>query len=187
MLETRALEPNKTWTLVPRASDNNILCSKWVFHKTKLKFDGSVDWLRACLVARSYTHVWELILIKRLHISLSQLQFCIVLFVATTKNFDIYNLLSKIWIIFLKKLFTLEQLASFTNSKLSSHTCRVKHALYCGKKLDLIVFLEFGLIILLSILFGLAFFCCKAASSLLNFIWYLTNANLYIWYCCYWL
>lgn len=42
-----------TWTLVPYTPDMNVLGSKWVF-KTKLKADGTLDKLRARLVAQGF-------------------------------------------------------------------------------------------------------------------------------------
>ena len=51
--ELVALHQNETWQLVPRTSNMHVIGSKWVF-KTKLKPDGSLDRLKACLVAKGY-------------------------------------------------------------------------------------------------------------------------------------
>ena len=54
--ELDALHKNQTWTIIPRESHMNIAGSKWVF-KTKLKADGTLDRLKAKLVAKGYHQV----------------------------------------------------------------------------------------------------------------------------------
>lgn len=54
--EIRALYSNGTWELVPCRSDTNIVGSKWVF-RMKYLSDGSVDRLKARLVAQGYTKI----------------------------------------------------------------------------------------------------------------------------------
>ncbi|KAL9462902.1 hypothetical protein AB3S75_000833 [Citrus x aurantiifolia] len=54
--ELAALHQNKTWTLVPRPHDANVIGSKWVY-KTKYREDGTIDRLKARLVAKGYTQV----------------------------------------------------------------------------------------------------------------------------------
>lgn len=52
----RALDQNKTWGLVPRTYDMNVVGSKWIF-KIKFKSDGSVERYKARLVAQGNTQV----------------------------------------------------------------------------------------------------------------------------------
>ena len=40
--EIEKIEKNKTWTLVPRPKDKNVIITKWVF-KNKLNEDGKVS------------------------------------------------------------------------------------------------------------------------------------------------
>jgi hypothetical protein len=54
--EFAALQLNQTWTLIPRTPDLHIIGSKWVF-KTKLKPDGSLDRLKARVVAKGYYQI----------------------------------------------------------------------------------------------------------------------------------
>ena len=56
LVELDALHQNLTWTLVPRDSHMNIIGSKWVF-KAKLKTDGTLDRLKARLIAKGYHQV----------------------------------------------------------------------------------------------------------------------------------
>ncbi|RVW46099.1 putative mitochondrial protein [Vitis vinifera] len=54
--ELEALHKNKTWVLVPRTSDMHVIGLKWVF-KPKLKPNGSLDRLKARVVAKGYHQV----------------------------------------------------------------------------------------------------------------------------------
>jgi hypothetical protein len=51
-----ALQQNATWTLVPKPSGQNIISCKWIF-KIKEKSDGSVDKLKARLVAWGFNYM----------------------------------------------------------------------------------------------------------------------------------
>lgn len=52
--EIQALQKNHTWDLVLRPSNKNFVGSKWVFN-IKYLSDGTVDSLKAHLVANGYT------------------------------------------------------------------------------------------------------------------------------------
>jgi hypothetical protein len=54
--ELEALHKNQTWKLVPHTSDMHVIGSKWVF-RPKLKPDGSLDRLKARVVAKRYHQV----------------------------------------------------------------------------------------------------------------------------------
>ncbi|GKC49235.1 putative zinc finger, CCHC-type containing protein [Tanacetum coccineum] len=54
--EMLALHSNKTWTLIPRPKDSNVVGSKWVF-RTKYHSDGAVYRLKARLVAQGFTQI----------------------------------------------------------------------------------------------------------------------------------
>jgi hypothetical protein len=54
--ELEALHRNQTWELVPCTPAMHVIGSKWVL-KTKLKHDGSLDRLKARLVAKRYHQV----------------------------------------------------------------------------------------------------------------------------------
>lgn len=50
--EFKALQENKTWTLVPRRSEDNVINTKWIF-KVKSKPVGSIERYKAWLVLGS--------------------------------------------------------------------------------------------------------------------------------------
>jgi len=52
--ELRALEENNTWTLTPLPPGKKAIGCKWIF-RTKFKADGTVDKLKARLVAQGYS------------------------------------------------------------------------------------------------------------------------------------
>ena len=49
--EIEQIEKNKTWTLVPRPKDKNVIGTKWVF-RNKLNEDGQVSRNKARLVCK---------------------------------------------------------------------------------------------------------------------------------------
>ena len=52
--EIEQIEKNKTWTLVPRPKDKNVIGTKWVF-RNKLNEDGKVSRNKARLVCKGYS------------------------------------------------------------------------------------------------------------------------------------
>ena len=56
--ELTALVANGTWDVVVPPTDANIVTSKWVF-KAKMHIDGSLEKLKARLVARGFSQIWN--------------------------------------------------------------------------------------------------------------------------------
>lgn len=54
--EMDALKVNDTWELVPHPTSSNVFGSKWVF-RTKFCSNGSIECLKACLVAHGFTQI----------------------------------------------------------------------------------------------------------------------------------
>ena len=52
--EIEQIEKNKTWTLVPRPKDKNVIGTKWVI-RNKLNEDGKVSRNKARLVCKGYS------------------------------------------------------------------------------------------------------------------------------------
>ena len=53
-----ALLSNHTWTLVPPPSNGNVIGNRWVY-KIKRNVDGTIERLKARLVARGYTQEYR--------------------------------------------------------------------------------------------------------------------------------
>ena len=64
--EMSALNKNKTWDIVDRPENHNVVGSKWVF-KIKHKADGSVDRYKARLVAKGSHNSLELTTMTPMH------------------------------------------------------------------------------------------------------------------------
>ena len=52
-VEFKALQDNKTWSLVPASQAPSVVSTKWIF-KAKQNADGTLNKLKARLVARGY-------------------------------------------------------------------------------------------------------------------------------------
>lgn len=56
-VEMTTLEKNNTWDLVPLPKGKHPFGCKWVY-TLKYKSYGSLDWYKACFVAKGYTRVY---------------------------------------------------------------------------------------------------------------------------------
>jgi len=56
-LEMKALHHNGTWELVPLPPTKKTVGCKWVY-TVQFNLDGSVERLKACLVAKGYTQTY---------------------------------------------------------------------------------------------------------------------------------
>ena len=57
--ELDALSKNHTWDLVTLFLGKFVIGCKWIY-KTKTRFDGSIEWYKAHLVAKSFTQEYEI-------------------------------------------------------------------------------------------------------------------------------
>lgn len=57
-IELTALIANDTWEAIVSSKDSNIVISKWVF-KAKMHIDDSLDKLKARIVVRDFSQMWE--------------------------------------------------------------------------------------------------------------------------------
>ena len=57
--EIEKIEKNKTWTLVPRPKDKNVIGKKWIY-RNKLDENGEVTRNKARLVCKGYAHEEEI-------------------------------------------------------------------------------------------------------------------------------
>ena len=52
--ELDALHKNNTWDMVDLPPGQSVVGCRWVY-KIKTKADGSIEWYKACLVAKGFT------------------------------------------------------------------------------------------------------------------------------------
>ncbi|KAH9801961.1 retrovirus-related pol polyprotein from transposon RE2 [Citrus sinensis] len=129
--ELAALHQNKTWTLVPRPHDANVIGSKWVY-KTKYREDGTIDRLKARLVAKGYTQVPSIDFDETFSPVIKPTTIRLVLALAISskwliKQLDVRNAFLHGQ---LKEIAYMEQPLGFTDQNLPDHVCLLHKSLY---------------------------------------------------------
>ncbi|KAK3005095.1 hypothetical protein RJ639_017120 [Escallonia herrerae] len=89
--EILALHHNKTWDLAPRLPLMNFIGSKWVY-KTKLKSDGSLERLKAKLVAKGYSQVKGIDFVETFSPVVKPLIINVILTISLAQRWDIRQL-----------------------------------------------------------------------------------------------
>ena len=129
--ELNALHQNQTWTLVPRESHMNIVGSKWVF-KSKLKVDGTLDRLKAKLVAKGYHQVDDINYIETFSLVIKSGTIRLVLILALVRQWDIRQLDVKYSFLhgYINEDIYMEQPPGMPDPKFPSHVCKLQKDLY---------------------------------------------------------
>lgn len=129
--EFHALHENSSWDLVEREKNMNIVGYKWVL-KTKLKADGSLERLKAWLVAKEYNQVEGIGFSETYSPVIKPGSICLIHSIATMNKWDIRQLDVKNAFLYsyLQELVYMEQLSRFIDSQRPTHVCRLKRALY---------------------------------------------------------
>ncbi|KAH9751421.1 hypothetical protein KPL71_014290 [Citrus sinensis] len=171
--ELAALCQNKTWTLVPRPHDANVIGSKWVY-KTKYREDGTIDRLKARLVAKGYTQVPGIDFDETFSPVIKPTTIRLVLALATSskwliKQLDVRNAFPHGQ---LKEIAYMEQPPGFTDQNLPDHVCLLHKSLYGLKQAPRAWFECLSLALL-----ELGFTSCKTDPSL--FIFHANDINSY--------
>ncbi|RVW86387.1 Retrovirus-related Pol polyprotein from transposon RE1 [Vitis vinifera] len=163
--ELQALHTNKTWVLVPRTSDMHVISSKWVF-KPKLKPDGSLDHLKARVVAKGYHQVDGLDYTETFSPVIKPGTIRMVLTIALVKKWPIRQLDVKN--AFLHGLISedihMEQPPGMADLEHPTHVCKLQKALYGLKQAPRAWFDRFS-----AFLLKYGFFCSLADPSLFIF------------------
>ena len=163
--EVQALQQNRTWVLVPRPANTNIVGSKWVF-RTKYLPDGSIKRLKARLVAKGYTQVPGLDYTDTFSPIIKATTVCVVLSLVVTNKWPLRQLDVKNT--FLNGTLTehvyMEQLPGHIDPRFPHHVCHLKKALYSLKQAPRAWFQRFS-----SFLLTLGFSCSRADTSLFVF------------------
>jgi hypothetical protein len=129
--ELNQIEKNKTWELVPRPKDKNVIGTKWVF-RNKLNEYGKVIRNKARLVCKGYAQV-EGIDFEETFSPVARLE-AIIMFLAFVcfKNFKVYQMDVKSSFLNgnLEEEVYIEQPEGFLLSENKDHVCKLKKALY---------------------------------------------------------
>ena len=129
--EIKALKLNQTWELVPRPAATNVVGSKWVF-RTKYHLDGSIDRLKACLVAKGYTQLYGLDFNDTFSPVVQASTIRIVLSIAVSRGWTMRQLDVKNAFLhgLLQEQVYMEQPPGYADPSHPTHVCRLKKALY---------------------------------------------------------
>jgi hypothetical protein len=163
--EIQALQTNRTWILVPRPTNTNIVGSKWVF-RTKYLPDGSIERLKARLVAKGYTQVPGLDYTDTFSLVIKATTVHVVLSLAVTNKWSLRQLDVKNTFLngHLTESVYMEQPPGYIDPRYPNHVCQLKKALYGLKQAPRAWFQRFS-----SFLIQLGFSCSRADTSLFVF------------------
>jgi hypothetical protein len=129
--EFDALSQTKTWTLVPRPPDINIVGSKWIF-KTKHHPDGSIDKHKACLVARGFTQQHGIDYGDTFSPVVKTQTIRLVLSLVVSRGWSLRQIdVSNAFLHgFLSEDVYMQQPPGFEDSRYPSHVCKLQRSIY---------------------------------------------------------
>lgn len=122
---------NNTWTLVPYTPKMNVLGKKWVF-RTKLKADGTLDKLRAKLVAQGFDQEEGISYLETYSPVVRSATVRLVLHTATVMNWDVRQMDVKNTFLHgeLIKTVYMKQPAGFVDQTKPNHVCHLHKSIY---------------------------------------------------------
>ncbi|KAH9667846.1 hypothetical protein KPL70_021200 [Citrus sinensis] len=163
--ELDALRQNKTLALAHRPYDANVIGSKWVY-KTKYREDGTIDRLKAHLVAKGYTQVPNIDFDETFSPVIKPTTIRLVLALATSSKWLIKQLDVRNTFLHgqLKEIVYMEQSPGFTDQNLPDHVCLLHKSVYGLKEAPRAWFECLSLALL-----ELGFTSCKVDHSLFIF------------------
>lgn len=129
--EIQALHANSTWELVLYLPNMNVVGCHWVF-KTKLKSYGTLETLKAHLVAKGFNQVSGVDFGETFNPIIKPQTICFVLTIVITKKWVIQQLDVKNVFLhdFLQELVFMEQPPGFINSTTPHYVCKLQRTLY---------------------------------------------------------
>jgi hypothetical protein len=129
--EFSALIDNKTWELVPREPNMNVIRCMWIY-KQKLKFDGSLERYKARLVGDGRTQQVGVDCSDTFSPVVKPVTIRIVLTIALHHRWDISQLDVKNAFLHgtLHETVFMHQPPGFRDATLPNHVCRLKKSLY---------------------------------------------------------
>ncbi|XP_012845775.1 PREDICTED: uncharacterized protein LOC105965758 [Erythranthe guttata] len=160
--EVQALKNNCTWILVSRPTNTDIVGSKWVF-RTKYFADGSLERLKARLVANGYTQVPEIDYTDTFSPVIKATTVRVVLSLVVSHRCPIRQLDLKNAFLngHLTEHVYMEQPPGYIDPRFPNHVCQLKKAIYGLKQAPRAWFQLLG-----SFLIQLGFYCSRADTSL---------------------
>lgn len=129
--EMSALNSNQTWELVPRPPDTNVVGSKWIF-RTKYKADGSIERLKARLVAQGFTQIPGFDFHSTFSPVVKAATVRVVLSLSVMHSWPLHQLDVKNAFLngYISETIYMEQPPGYVDSRFPNHVCRLKKALY---------------------------------------------------------
>ena len=163
--EVQALQTNCTWILVPRPANTNIVGSKWVF-QTKYLPDGSIERLKAHIVAKGYTQVLGLDYTDTFSPIIKATTVHVVLSLDVTNKWSLRQLDVKNAFLngHLTKHVYMEQPLGYIDPRFPNHFYQLKKALYGLKQAPRAWFQRFSFFLI-----QLGFYCSRVDTSLFVF------------------
>lgn len=160
--EIETCHETKTWSLVPPPADINLLGCRWVF-KTKLNADGTLDKLRARLVAKGYEQEEGVDFLETYSPVVRTATVRAVLHLAVVERWDIKQLDVKNAFLHGDLLETvyMRQPPGFEDKEHPEYVCKLHKAIYGLKQAPRAWFDKFS-----SFLIEFGFICCTGDPSL---------------------
>ncbi|KAG7573078.1 Integrase catalytic core [Arabidopsis suecica] len=156
----------KTWSLEPPPDNANVLGCKWIF-KTKIKADGTLDKLRARLVAKGYDQEEGVDFLETFSPVVRTATVRMILHVATVEKWDIKQLDVKNAFLHgdLHETVYMKQPPGFEDKEHPNYVCRLHKAIYGLKQAPRAWFDKFS-----SYLLNYGFVCSPRDPSLFVYL-----------------
>ncbi|CAA7025129.1 unnamed protein product [Microthlaspi erraticum] len=121
----------RSWSLVPYTPDMNVLGSKWIFTH-KIKYDGSLDRLKACIVAQGFDQEEGIDYLKTYSPIVRSATVREVLHLATVMEWPIKQMDVKNAFLHgeLSEVVYMKQPAGFVDKEKPDHVCLLHKAIY---------------------------------------------------------
>ena len=129
--EMGALHECRTWKIVPRPPDKNVVGSKWVY-KIKYKPDGSIERYKARLVAKSFTQAYGEDYDETFSPVVKMGTIRLVLSLAVQRGWSLSQLNVKNAFLHgdLKEKVYIEKPLGYAENNPETHVCRLRRAIY---------------------------------------------------------
>lgn len=128
-IENNAIKSKKTFNLVPPSPDQKLITNTWVF-RVKVKADGSLDKLKARLVARGFEQMAGVDYSKTFSPVIKFSTIRLVIALAATQDIHRVDINNAFLNGDLAEPIYMTQSRGFEDPKFPSHVCKLEKALY---------------------------------------------------------